>query len=112
MSSLPKSPIPITSMLFIMLFLSAGVSHSFDLMDGLALNLGGLLGFNIENYSVSEEYSNFHNLEMTASLDWLVTDAFTITPAVTVSMPLTDDAEDYAGIDDETLAGLTLNFDF
>jgi hypothetical protein len=94
------------------IFLTAGVSHSFELMDSLALNLGGLIGFNIENYSVSEEYSNFHNAELTASVDWLITDAFTITPAVTVSMPLTSDAEDYAGIDDETMAGLTFNFDF
>lgn len=94
------------------LYITAGVSHSFELMEGLALNLGGLLGFNIENYSVSEEYSNFHNAELTASVDWMVTDAFTITPAVMVSLPLTSDAEDYAGIDDETMVGLTFNFDF
>lgn len=94
------------------IFLTADVSHSFELMAGLNLNLAGLIGFNIENYSVSEEYSNFHNAELTASLDWQVSDAVTVTPSVTVSMPLTDDAEDYAGIDDETMAGLTLNFDF
>ncbi len=94
------------------IFLTAAVSHSLELMDGLDLNLDGLLSFNIENYSVSEEYSNFHNAELSASIDWLVTDALTITPAITFSMPLTDDAEDYAGIVDETMAGLTINFDF
>ncbi|RPH41036.1 MAG: hypothetical protein EHM86_04695 [Desulfobulbaceae bacterium] len=94
------------------IYLTAGLSHSFELMDGLTLNLGGLVGYNIENYSVSEEYSNFHNAELSASIDWVVAGSVTITPAVTVSMPLTDDAEDIAGIDDETMVGLTASFEF
>lgn len=94
------------------IYITAGIGHSFELREGLALNVGALIGYNIENYSVSEEYSNFHNGELSASLDWSVTDAVTLTPAVTFSHPLTNDAEDYAGIEDETMIGLTVNFDF
>lgn len=67
---------------------------------------------NIENYSVSEEYSNFHNAELNASIDWVVANTVTLTPAITVSHPLTSDAEDIAGIDDETMVGLTASFGF
>ncbi|MDP3481289.1 MAG: hypothetical protein Q8R88_16090 [Desulfoprunum sp.] len=67
---------------------------------------------NIENYSVSEEYSNFHNAELNASIDWVVANTVTLTPAITVSHPLTSDAEDIAGIDDETMVGLTASFEF
>ncbi len=94
------------------IYLTAGLSHSIELLDGLTLNLGGLVGYNIENYSVSEQYSNFHNAELSASIDWLVASSVTLSPAVIVSMPLTDDAEDIAGIDDETMFGLTLSFEF
>lgn len=94
------------------IYLTAGIGHSAELLDGLTLNLGALIGYNIENYSVSEEYSNFHNAELNASIDWVVADALTLTPAVTVSHPLTSDAEDIAGIDDETMIGLTASFDF
>jgi hypothetical protein len=94
------------------IYLTAGVSHTFTLMDNLNLNLGGLIGYNIENYSVSEEYSNFHNAELNASIDWVVANAVTLTPAVTVSMPLSSDAEDIAGIDDEIMVGFTASFEF
>jgi hypothetical protein len=94
------------------IYITAGIGHSFELQDGLALNLNALIGYNIENYSVSEEYSNFHDAELTATLDWAVTDAVTLTPAVTVSHPLTNDAEEFAGIEDEAMIGLTVNFDF
>ncbi len=94
------------------IYLTAGLSHSIELLDGLTLNLGGLVGYNIENYSVSEEYSKFHNAELSASIDWLVANSVTLSPAVIVSMPLTDDAEDIAGIEDETMFGLTLSFEF
>ncbi|HBI14197.1 MAG TPA: hypothetical protein DDY20_01535 [Desulfobulbaceae bacterium] len=94
------------------IYFTAGIGHSFELRENLSLNLGAMIGYNIENYSVSEEYSNFHNAELTASLDWALTDVVTFTPAVTLSHPLTNDAEDYAGIDDEAMVGLTVNFDF
>lgn len=94
------------------IYLTAGLSHSIELMDGLTLNLGGLVGYNIENYSVSEEYSNFHNAELSASIDWAVSSAVTVSPAVIFSTPLTDDAEDVAGIDDEVMVGLTASFEF
>lgn len=94
------------------IYLTAGISHSIELEDSLTLNLGALVGYNIENYSVSEEYSNFHNAELNASIDWVVANAMTLTPSITVSHPLTSDAEDIAGIDDETMVGLTASFGF
>ncbi len=94
------------------IYLTAGIGHSIELQDGLTLNLGALVGYNIENYSVSEEYSNFHNAELNASIDWVVANAVALTPAITLSHPLTSDAEDIAGIDDEAMVGLTASFGF
>lgn len=36
----------------------------------------------------------------------------TLTPVVTFSHPLISDTEDIAGIDDETMVGLTTSFEF
>lgn len=88
------------------------VSHSFSLMENLGLTLGGTIGYNGENYSTSEAYSDFQMAELRAAIDWTINKSFTLTPALTYSVPLSDDAEDLGGIEEEVLAGLTVTYAF
>ena len=87
------------------------VSHRFSLMDNLGLSLGSTVGYNAENYSTSEAYSNFQMAEFRAAVDWKI-DKISLTPAVTYSVPLSDDAKDLGGIEEEVMVCLTTTYVF
>lgn len=92
------------------LFYSVAVSHSVALSDKLSLDLGALVSYNDENYSVSEDYSDWHNYELSASLTYALTDQLSITPSFLFSSPISDEAKD--AIDSEVLGGVTVSFSF
>ncbi len=92
------------------LFVTAAISHSFDLQEGLGLTIGGLV-----SYIDTAVVSDLHNFELSAGLDYAITEQLTISPSVIFSTPLSDDSDDLAygdGIDDEFMGGLTLTLSF
>jgi hypothetical protein len=92
------------------LYFTLGVSHSLDLMEGLALNLGALVGYNQHSDYAVGDYSGFHNYELSASLDYALTGALSVSPSFTFSSGIDDDAKE--AIDSEILAGVNLTFAF
>jgi|LGOV01.1.fsa_nt_gb uncharacterized protein (TIGR02001 family) len=89
------------------------VSHSLDLMDGLALNLGALVSYSQRSPFTNddgEEYSGFHNYELSASLDYALTDQLSVSPSFTFSSGIDSDAKE--AIDSEMLAGVNMTFVF
>lgn len=94
------------------IFLTVGIGHGFDLATDVSINMGALVSYNIESdYSVGD-YSNFHNAELLVSLDWEVLEGLIVSPVTVFSLPLSDDAEDISGIDDEFMAGIKLAYNF
>jgi len=92
------------------LFLTASVGHSIDLSDGVALNLGALVSYNGKSDYAVGDYSNFHNAEFSASVDWQAMKGLTVSPGVIYSVPLSGDARDV--IDNEFMAGVTVAYSF
>lgn len=92
------------------LFFTFDVSHSLDLMEGLALNLGALVSYNQHSDYAVGDYSGFHNYELSASLDYALTDALSVSPSFTFSSGIDDDAKE--AIDTEILAGVNMTFAF
>lgn len=91
-------------------FVTASVGHSFQLMKQLGLNLGALVSYNgASDFSVGS-YHNWHNYELSASIDYAVTDQVTISPSFVFSSPISNAAKN--NIDDETMAGLNATFSF
>jgi hypothetical protein len=92
------------------LYFTLDISHSMDLMEGLALNLGALVSYNLHSDYAVGNYSGFHNYELSASLDYALTDALSVSPSFTFSSGIDDDAKE--AIDTEILAGVNLTFAF
>jgi conserved hypothetical protein, proteobacterial len=93
------------------LYFTFDVSHTFELMDKLALNLGALVSYNLHSdYSVGD-YSGFHNYELSASLDYALTDQLTLSPTFIFSSGICSAAKD-AGVNTETIGALNLTFNF
>ena len=94
------------------LFYTLSVGHGLDVTDKLSLGLGALLSYNQENDFNVGDYSDWHNLELSLGVDYAVTDQITISPSFLYSEPMSDDAEDIAGIEEETLVGVTVTLAF
>jgi len=99
-------------------FVTAAIGHSFEIGKA-ALNLGAAAGFNQESdYAVFYEdadgnerhYSDWHNYELSASVDFPVTENVTISPSFLYSSPISRAAK--LAIDSETVGGLTVAFAF
>jgi len=88
-------------------FVTGSIGHDIDLQEGLTLSLGALV-----SYADNDGYSDFHNAELSAGLDYALTDQISINPSVIYSTPLSDDAEDIGGLDDEFMGGVTLTLSF
>lgn len=84
-------------------FATLGVSKTVELTEGLGLNLGAAAGY--------FDFDYLNQGELCASLDYAATETFTVTPAFLFSTPLSQDAKD-EGVDDETVASLTLTYSF
>jgi hypothetical protein len=80
-------------------FIIASIGHSFDLANDIPLKLGASASFNIDNKimgtdSEGNEFSNFYNGEITASVSIPLTKALSVTPKAAYSFPLSNDAKE------------------
>lgn len=95
------------------LFYSLDVSHSFDLaqwMEKTTLNLGALVSFNQHSDYAVDNFGGWHNYELSASLDYVLTDQLTISPIAMFSSGISSSAKEI--IDTETAFALNLTFTF
>ena len=94
------------------LYLTAAIGHTFAIDESMGLNLGAQIAYNGESDYAVGDFSDFHNAEFSVSVDIEAAKGFVISPAVVVSIPLSDDAEDVAGIDEEIMVGVTCAYNF
>jgi len=92
------------------LYYTASIGHSFDLMEKLSLSLGALVGYNCESDYAVGNYSDWHNYELSASVDYAVTDQISVSPSFLFSEGISDEAKEV--IDSEMMAGLAVTFTF
>lgn len=92
------------------LYYTASVSHSLPVGEMITLGASALVGYNDENYSVNEGWSDWHNYELGAKADFKVTEQLTITPSILYSSPISDDAKET--IDSQLVGGVNLLFAF
>ncbi len=92
------------------LYYTISIGHSFDLMEKLGLSLAALAGYNQESDYAVGDYSGWHNYELSASVEYAITDQFSISPSFLFSSGISDDAKD--AIDSEMLSGVAINFTF
>jgi len=92
------------------LLYSLSGSHEFELNEEALLTLGALVRYNQESYFVGD-YNEFHNYELTASLDYALTENWSLTATILHSDALSDEAED-EGVDSEFVSGLDVTFAF
>ncbi len=94
------------------LFYVLALGHDIQISEPLALSLSASAGYNQENYSVDESYTDWHNAEFGVGLDYALGEQLSLATSLIYSAPLSDAAEDSAGIDDEMSAGLSMTFSF
>jgi hypothetical protein len=95
------------------LFYTLSVSHSLDLAKGLALNLGALGSYNQRSDYAVGDYTGFHNAELTASVDYAVTDQLTVTPSFLFSMPLSNNGDKaLVPLENQYVGGLNVAYSF
>ncbi|MGB9715908.1 MAG: hypothetical protein ACPL1G_05835 [Thermodesulfovibrionales bacterium] len=80
-------------------FIVTSISHSFDVYKGCSLKLAASASYNINNKVMGfdedgDEFSNFYNGEVSVALSFPVTEFISITPKMTYSFPLSNDAKD------------------
>lgn len=90
------------------------VGHSLDLAKGLSLSLGASASYYYMDASLTgtKDEDFLHNAEFSLGLDYAVNDQVTISPSLLYSAPLSNDAEDIAGIDDEFTGGVAVALSF
>jgi hypothetical protein len=82
-----------------------GISHALEITEKVSLELSGSISYllsddkdaypEIDNYvSTGDEFENFHDGVISASLPITVTKYMTLTPTVSYTFPLSDDASD------------------
>ena len=92
------------------LYFTASIGHTFELSEALGLNLGALVGYNQESDYAVGDYSDWHNYELSASIDYAVTDQVSVTPSFLFSEGISDEAK--ATIDSEMVAGVAVTLTF
>jgi len=90
------------------LFYSLSGSHEFELSEETVLTLGALVSYNQESYFAGD-YNGFHNGELTAALDYALSENWSLTATALYSDALSNDAED-EGVDGEFVTGLDVTF--
>lgn len=92
------------------LFYTASIGHTIELMDKVGLNLGALVSYNNESdYSVGN-YNDWHNYELSASIDYSPLENLTISPSFLFSEGISDDAR--AALDSTKVVGLNVSYGF
>lgn len=94
------------------LFYILSIGHDIELSEQLTLSLSASCGYNQESDFLIGDYNNWHNAEFGVGIDYALTDQLTLSPSFLYSTPISDDAENIAGIDDEMTAGLNITFSF
>lgn len=92
------------------LFYAASIGRSIDINDALSLSLGALVSYNDESDYAVGNYSDWHNYELSASVDYAVTDQISISPSFLFSEGISDEARE--AIDSEMVAGISVAFNF
>lgn len=101
------------------LFFTLSVGHSFEVMENLAVNLGALVSYNqASDYAVFYEdangefksYRDFHNYELSVSLDYGLTENLVVSPSILFSSGISSGAK--KAIDSDWLAGINLSYNF
>ncbi len=104
-------------------FVIASVGYDFELPYKSTLSLGASASYNLNNKvmgydSVGDDFSNFYNGEVSASLSIPVWKTVTVEPSIAYSFPLSNDAEDALqsigddGDDDIIYGGVTITLNF
>lgn len=97
------------------------LSHSFELANGWSLDVGGWIGYYDipDGASDGGDYSEFHDANLSVGLSVPITNWCTVTPSISYSFALSDEAEDliedasFDGNDAEFLyGGVTLAVSF
>ncbi len=108
-------------------YVTLGISHSIPVKDDISLDLGAQIGYlsaddassygEVENgvQSTTQAYNGFHDGLLTASMTFPINQYVSITPKLSYSFPLTDDARDLIkvtslGYDQTTQGGGHDNF--
>lgn len=94
------------------LFYTLSIGHTFNPLKNLGINLGALASYNAKNPSASVNYNNLHNYELTASLDYSVTDSIKITPSYLYSNSFNSTARVLGNIHDQSVCALKATFLF
>ena len=95
------------------LYYTLDVSHSFDLaqwMENTTLNLGALVAYNQHSDYAVGDFGGWHNYELSASIDYALTDQLTLSPIGMFSSGISSAAKEI--IDTETAFALNLTFVF
>jgi hypothetical protein len=110
-------------------YLNLGISHSFELPRGMTLDLAGSVGYYHydddafkevdDNLNpTSDTYSNLHEGLVSVALTIPINDYFSVSPGVSYSFPLTDDADNFitassfSNDSDFVFGGVTVSFAF
>jgi hypothetical protein len=88
-------------------YVNLGIGHSFSVTDKYTLDLGASAGY----YNV-DDYSALHDGVLSASMTFPVGEYLSVTPEVYYSFPLSNDADDDAGLENEFYGGLSASFAF
>lgn len=75
------------------LFYTFGLSHSIDLLKNLSLSLGALASYNQKSDYLVGDYSGFHDAELSAGLDYALTDQLTVSPSFLFTTPLSNNGD-------------------
>jgi uncharacterized protein (TIGR02001 family) len=94
------------------LFFSASIGHDFELNKSISLHFGGEVSYNQKSDFLVGNYTDWHHAEANLSLTYSLADQIILNPIFRASTPLSDDAEDIAGLDDEVMGGLTILLTF
>jgi opacity protein-like surface antigen len=96
------------------LFYTLSVSHSFELAKKLGLDLGALVSYNQSNWSTSlnEDDNTWHNYELSAGLNYSITDKLSAAANYTYSNALSHKARIVSGVSDESLYGVHATYSF
>jgi uncharacterized protein (TIGR02001 family) len=93
------------------MFYTLSVGHTFELMKTLGLNLGALASYNLGNPSASVAYNKLHNYELSAGLDYTLTDKIKISPSFLYSNAFNKTARE-AGVHHEGVVSIKTAFIF
>lgn len=92
------------------LFYTLAVGHDIALTEALSLSLGALASYNQSSDYAVGDYDEFHDYELSAALDFAVTEAISVGASFIFSEGLSDEARD--AIDSEMATAMSVAFSF